>query len=98
MKRLNVSAGALRDLQSIYRQGVQLFGEAQALKYQRGLHDALAFLCEFPLASRVRPELGGRGYRSHRFNAHVIVYRISESDLYVVRVRHGREDWKDSDG
>lgn len=32
--------------------------------------------------------------RIHRFRAHLVVYRIDADDeVFIVRVRHGHEDW-----
>lgn len=34
--------------------------------------------------------------RIHPFKAHLIVYRIDDDgDIFIVRVRHGQEDWAD---
>jgi toxin ParE1/3/4 len=50
------------------------------------------FLSNFPRAAPERPELG-RSSRMHPYKSHVIVYRLDGPDIFIQRVRHGREDW-----
>ncbi|MBY9066677.1 type II toxin-antitoxin system RelE/ParE family toxin [Hyphomonas sp. WL0036] len=89
---MRLSRQALVDLQAIYRQGVRQFGEQQAISYQRALHEAFRLISEFPEANRVRTEFA-RPYRIQRHEAHLIFYRIEKGEVYIVRVRHGHEDW-----
>lgn len=90
--KLRLSRRALDDLQVIYRQGVQQFGERQATSYQMALHEAFRFIAGFPEANRVRTEFV-RPYRIHRHEAHLIFYRVEKGEVYITRIRHGHEDW-----
>jgi hypothetical protein len=37
--------------------------------------------------------LSVRGSEIHPHGAHIIIYRDIDSDILIIRVRHGREDW-----
>lgn len=35
--------------------------------------------------------------RIHPFKAHLVIYQVeSDGDIFIVRVRHGHEDWANS--
>ena len=87
-----LSKAAERDLDRVFEQGISEFGEAQAETYLAELLATLSLLAKFPSLGRERPTLG-RPVRIHPFVSHVVVYRILDSEILIVRVRHGREDW-----
>ena len=87
-----LSRRAEDDLILIYERGIVEFGVDQADRYRLGLQAALTFLAEFPHAARERAELT-RSSRAHPYKAHLIFYRIKGDDIFVQRVRSGREDW-----
>jgi toxin ParE1/3/4 len=86
------SAQADADLIDIYLQSATLFGPHQAEQYLDGLERAFQLIAEFPLAARLRTELVPP-IRVHAHGAHVILYVVEEPDVYVLRIRHGGEDW-----
>jgi toxin ParE1/3/4 len=92
---LRLSRAALRDLDTIFRQGVLQIGPAQAERYQMGLKAAMKLLTEYPEINRLRTEFS-KPFRIHRYSAHLIFYRIDQGDVLVTRVRHGGEDWMDN--
>lgn len=83
------------DIISIYVESIRQFGVQQADRYMNGLEDVLAMLSQFPRIARERLEIRPP-VRVHPYGAHLIVYTLGESDeVYVLRVRHGHEDWQD---
>ena len=93
MARLTVSEEADRDLDALYRQGVEIFGLAQADRYIEGLLNALDLIADFPGAARLRTELQPP-VRAYPYKSHLILYDIGATgDVLVVRIRHGHEDW-----
>ena len=87
-----LSRSAEDDIIAIYVTGVHKFGLDQAERYHAGLERLFAFLAENPRAARERTELAPP-VRVHRYKAHLILYRIVGSEILILRVRHGREDW-----
>lgn len=90
--RLSLLAEA--DLENVYREGIAQFGPNQASDYLIGLEGALETLVKFPRVNRERSTREGP-VRVQRFNAHVVFYQILESEIFILRIRHGREDWQD---
>ena len=72
--------------------GARDFGVQQAEAYFAGLERTFAFLAEYPLSARERPEITPP-VRIHPYRSHVIVYVIEGANIRILRVRHGREDW-----
>ena len=93
MARLTVSEEAARDLVSLYRQGVEMFGIAQADRYIEGLLNALDLIADFHGAARLRTELQPP-IRACPYKSHLVPYDVdARGDVLVVRIRHGHEDW-----
>jgi len=88
-----LSLAAEEDIIGIAEQGVRVFGAVQARKYHDELFAIFALIAANPRMARERHELSPP-MRIHPFKAHLIVYRIEgDGDIFVVRVRHGHEDW-----
>ncbi|MCQ8874822.1 type II toxin-antitoxin system RelE/ParE family toxin [Mesorhizobium sp. LMG17149] len=87
-----LSLAAEEDIVSIAEQGVRLFGAVQARQY----HDEFTIfdlIAASPRIARERLELAPP-MRIHPFKAHLVVYRIeADDDVFIVRIRHGHEDW-----
>ncbi|WP_284220870.1 type II toxin-antitoxin system RelE/ParE family toxin [Brevundimonas denitrificans] len=95
---MTVSEEADRDLDTLYRLGVEMFGVAQADRYIDGLLGALDLIADFPAAARLRTELKPP-IRAYPYKSHVILYDIEATgDVLVVRIRHGHEEWSDLAG
>lgn len=93
MVRLTVSEEADRDLDALYRQGVEMFGVAQADRYVDGLLSALDLIADFPGAARLRTELKPP-IRAYPYKSHLVLYDIDPTgEVLIVRIRHGHEDW-----
>lgn len=81
------------DLAAIYRDGSRRFGTAVADEYLDGFFRTASLLASFPQAARERSEIVPP-MRAHPYRSHLILYRIEdETDIVIVRVPHGRQDW-----
>ena len=89
---------AEQDLIDLFLDGVEHFGLAQAEAYLDLLANTFAFLADNPQAARLREEIDPP-VRIHPVQAHLVVYREDdEGDVFVIRVRHGHEDWMADEG
>ena len=89
----HLSREAEEDLIGIWLYGADRHGVAQADRYQDGFEAAFALLAQFPELARERSELTPP-LRVHPFGAHLILYLVrSDGSVFVVRIRHEREDW-----
>ena len=86
------SRKAAEDLENLYIHGALEFGVEQSERYYTGLIEELEFLSAYPQAAKARPELGPTT-RGHPYRAHMIFYRPDSADIFIQRIRHGREDW-----
>jgi len=88
-----LSLAAEEDIVGIAEQGVRLFGAVQARQYHGELFAIFDLIAASPRMARERLELSPP-MRVHPFKAHLIVYQIeADGDVFIVRVRHGHEDW-----
>ena len=91
--RFSLSVEAEEDIIAIAEQGVRMFGSAQARRYHDELFVALELIAANPRMAREREEISPP-VRIHPIKAHLVVYRIEESGaIFVIRIRHGHEDW-----
>lgn len=82
------------DIITIYVEGVYEFGVAQAEKYHAELERIFELLSDSPMLARERKEITPP-VRVHPHRSHLIIYSIDKNnDILIVRVRHGREDWR----
>jgi toxin ParE1/3/4 len=91
--RYRTTLQADEDLFAIYAGGLRDFGAEQAEKYLAGLLRAFTFVAEHPLSARERREFTPP-VRMHFFGSHVIVYAVRPEDVLIIRVLHGRQDWR----
>ncbi|NRA86545.1 MAG: type II toxin-antitoxin system RelE/ParE family toxin [Rhizobiales bacterium] len=88
-----LSKKAKLDLVNIYVKGVELFGVNQAEKYFSEFEDAFLLLSNNPKVSRERTEIDPP-IRVYPMGVHVIIYKVKkDKGVYIMRIRHGREDW-----
>jgi toxin ParE1/3/4 len=83
-----------QDIIDIYASGAALFGMDQADRYFAGLTKAFAILAENPVIARERPEFLPP-VRIHPYGMHLLVYRVDEAGILIIRVLHGRRDWEE---
>lgn len=93
MRRYTLSRKAEEDIIAIFMYGAAEFGLHQAERYHDLLENTFQFLAENPEAARERPEINPP-VRIHPIESHVVIYTVGDDgDIFIVRVRHGREDW-----
>lgn len=91
--RFSLSVEAEEDIIAIAEQGVCMFGTAQARRYHDDLFTVFDLIAANPRMAREREEISPP-VRIHPFKAHLIVCRIEEGGaIFVIRIRHGHEDW-----
>jgi len=88
----DLSRAADRDLVNLYLWGAERFGPDRAEQYIEGLTTLFELLAGHPaMACELRqfdPPV-----RVHPFGSHVIVYKVQDDRILIVRIRHAREDW-----
>ncbi|TDY02711.1 type II toxin-antitoxin system RelE/ParE family toxin [Thiohalophilus thiocyanatoxydans] len=88
-----LSRKAEEDTIAVFVAGIEQFGLLQAERYHDELEKCFQFLAENPKAARERYEITPP-VRVHPFESHLIIYTVDEDDdVFIVRVRHGHEDW-----
>ena len=91
----SLSRKAEEDVISIFLESTEKFGLQQAERYHHLLEKSFEFLSANPLASRLRHEIVPP-VRIHPIESHIIVYTVDEKEeVFIVRVRHSREEWLD---
>ena len=64
---------------------------AAALRWAEGLFDAVGRLADYPESGRLVPELEGRGVRELVYGAYRVFYRVDESAVFILTVRHASQ-------
>jgi len=82
---------AEEDIIDIFRAGVGQFGLYQAERYHEQLERCFRFLADNPLAAHARFEIV-RPIRIQSIGSHLIVYRVDDGDVFIIRVRHRHHD------
>ena len=91
-----LSRKADEDMVNVYIEGIGNFGVQQAEKYYAELEEKFQLLASNPTLARERLEITPP-VRIHPHKSHIIVYVIDENeDIFILRVRHGHEDWKNN--
>lgn len=93
-----LSRKAEEDLIDIYIEGASLFGVDQADQYHQKIGGMIALLSDNPYIARERLEITPP-VRIHPFHSHLIVYTVDDSsDIFIVRICHGHENWQSNPG
>ncbi len=88
-----LSRKAEEDIIEIFLRGAERYGLQQAERYHAILEKCFQFLAENPFAAHLRTEITP-SVRVHPVESHIIIYTTDdEGAVFVVRVRHGHEDW-----
>lgn len=85
MANYRLSKKADREIEDIYRYSFQKFGEKQADRYLKNLHDTFAMLAEIPTSGR-RCDHIKQGYRRHEHSRHIIFYKITDDSIFITRI------------
>lgn len=89
--QLVIAPAAKADLKDIYQYGLRRWGRARSDSYLEALKNQLWSLTEQPLIGAERPELLPR-MRSLPIASHVLFYRVTASQIEILRVLHCRQD------
>ena len=88
-----LSRAADADLVRVYAESYVRFGPNQADAYNDRLFAAFDLIAANPAIARERTEYAPP-VRIHPVGTHVVVYVETDEGVLIVRVRHGREDWR----
>ena len=91
MAGYSLSRKADHDLEQIYEHSVLRFGLIQARTYLEGLFDLFASLAARPKMGREANDLQP-GLRRSEHEAHVVFYKVDDTDVLIVRVLHRSMD------
>ena len=70
---------------------LETWGRTQRDRYKARIDRALWDLPRFPNLGRARDELLP-GLRSHPVGQHVVFYRVTDDEIIISRIIHGRRD------
>jgi toxin ParE1/3/4 len=87
-----LSPAALSDLDAIWDYTVRIWSVGQAETYIRAIGSAMSLLVRHPEIARERLEIRPP-VRVYRSGSHLILYRIEDSWLNVLRIVHARQNW-----
>lgn len=90
--KLDLTDAAIDDLKSIRAYTLQTWGEEQEKQYLEAMWERFETLCENPNRWRHRPDLF-LGCQIATQGKHVILFKINDEVLEVVRVLHGSMDF-----
>ena len=91
MTNYRLSRAAQEDLWQIKQYSLTAWGKLQTQKYLDDIEAILETLTISPEMGKKRDDLI-IGLRSFTIQQHVIFYRLSQEELEVVRILHGRMD------
>jgi toxin ParE1/3/4 len=89
---LEITSEAYHDLVDIENYTFSEFGENQWKKYGQKLDTSLQSILKNPLIGHTRIDIP-RNYLSLPIGEHILIYRISESTIYLLRVLHNKMDF-----
>lgn len=84
---LELSEEAVSDLIDIQNYTFTNYGDNQLKKYELILGNALDSVLFFPNSGHCRPDIP-RNYQVVQAGEHMIIYRVEELKIYVIRVLH----------
>lgn len=87
-----LSPSASDDLDAIWDYTVRIWSVDQAENYIRAIADSMSLLVRHSEMARERLEIRPP-VRSDRSGSHLIIYRIEDGWLDVLRIVHARQNW-----
>ena len=79
------------DLEDILAYTLKSWGDDQRVIYRTAIDRVLRDLLAFPMLGAAREDLAP-GCRMHRVREHLVIYRVTEQELVVLRIVHRRTD------
>lgn len=89
---LKLTKNAQHNLQDILTYTYEEWGRAQAEKYKNLIFQKLTLLCTKPNLGRQKTTQNGTDYWSYKIGSHIVIYHISDADLWVTNLFHERMD------
>lgn len=89
---LLISQEAFEDLIDIQNYTYTVHGEPQWKHYEDLLDKALLQILEHPFSGHAREDIP-EGYRAWNVGQHVMIYRVFNHIVYLIRVLHGKMDF-----
>ena len=86
-----LSAEADQDLEDVFEYGLKEFGLDQAVEYVASFDALFELISQNPELGRTRNEIK-EGLRSLVKESHVVFYRVTDSQIRIVRILHGSRD------
>lgn len=87
-----LSSAAISDLDAIWDYSVRIWSVGQAETYIRAIANDMCLLVRHPEIARERLEIRPP-VRVYRSGSHLILYRIEDSWLDLLRIVHARQNW-----
>jgi toxin ParE1/3/4 len=91
--KVRFSHASLDDLADIFLHGLTHFGLQQAERYREQLDRLFDLLEDNPYLGPRNSDLSS-DVRVLVHKNHIILYRVEADGVLILRVRHGREDWR----
>ena len=89
--KLRISPRANSDVEAIWNY-IARDNPRAADQVEDDIQSAMRMLAEFPGLGHTRPDVRRPGFRFWRVRSYLIVYRVDEDTLLVVRVIHGSRE------
>jgi toxin ParE1/3/4 len=89
--KAHLSLPAETDIQGIWNYIAQS-NRAAADRVEQSIHASIEELAEKPNLGHFRDDVAPRIYRFHRVYSYLIIYKVEEDKLTVMRVIHGARD------
>ena len=90
---LELSEEAYDDLVNIQNYTYLNHGETIWSTYGHDLDTAMSHISKNPFSGHAREDIPS-GYQAWNINEHIIIYRIENETIYLVRVLHGKMDFR----
>jgi toxin ParE1/3/4 len=92
--KLRLSERSKADLDQIFVQGVERYGERAVEVYLHEIAEKFTLLLAFPLSNPLRSEIRPP-VRLQTHKGHVIVYRVETQYVDIIRVLSRFQNWRD---
>jgi toxin ParE1/3/4 len=89
---IRLSAAAQYDLVKIALDGLEKFGPYQVERYEAGLNKLMDQLAHNPNMAAEHTQYDPP-VRMFPYQSHIILFRVDDGDIFVLRICHAREDW-----
>ena len=93
MKKLKIviNQNAIQDLEDIWFYTFKNWSVEQADRYHNLIYKEIDFLASKPMSGKNIDHVRN-GYRSSQIKSHIIFYRLSSTELEIIRILHSSMD------